>query len=188
MLTGAHRYSAPSLSPSGDELISLKGLKMKISDNGKISSKKSLDTCENDSSYQLSVNWCASFCSSLFVFCKPINCPSIVVVVAFLCKCLTALLDGATSDGREPSVSRYSQQKTFQMLQNHSMLNIHLSVRISAWIPLFVLKPWTLFDVFFTPVCILRCAATQVVTGHVMSWEGTLPHTGTATRHRMTEI
>lgn len=37
MLTGAHRYSAPSLSPSGDELISLKGLKMKISDNGKIS-------------------------------------------------------------------------------------------------------------------------------------------------------
>ena len=90
----------------------------------------------------------------VFVFCKPINCPSIVVVVAFLCKCLTALLDGATSGGREPSVSRYSQQKTFQMLQNHSMLNIHLSVRISAWIPLFVLKPCTLFDVSIFYTCL----------------------------------
>ena len=56
--------------------------------------------------------------SDLVVFCKPINCPSIVLVVAFLCKCLTALLDGATSDGRERSVSRYSQQKTLNVAKS----------------------------------------------------------------------
>ena len=54
------------------------------------------------------------------------------------------------------------------------MLNVHLSVHFSLD-PSVCFEAMKTFDVFFTPVCILRRVATQVVTGHVMSRGGILP-------------
>ena len=123
LLTGAHRYPAHhSARQEMNSFLRRDPRKMKISDNGKLSMwieswhmcYKRLARKMTGVISQLTTDVRYFVLRIFFVFCKPINCPSIVLVVAFLCKCLTALLDGATSDWREQSVTGYSQHKTLK--------------------------------------------------------------------------
>ena len=136
---------------------------------------------QNDLGNQSTDNWCALFCSLHFVYFASqlivlllfwwwhfsVNASLHYSMVRLVTDVSKVLL--VTHNTRHLNVAKSSNAKHPPFRENHNPD------------PFVCFEAMKTFDVFFTPGYILRCAATRVVTGHVMSWEETLPDTDTLT-------
>ena len=126
---------------------------------------------QNDLGNQSTDNWCALFCSLHFLYFAS----QLIVLLLFwwwhfsvnaslhysMVRPVTDVSEVllVTLNTRHLNVAKSSNAKHPSFRENHKPD------------PFVCFEAMNTFDVFFTPGYILRCAATRVVTEHVMIWE-----------------